>query len=141
MPDRTRWTVVFFLCLGLVCCCGNAWAADSATPAASSAATPPASPAQPPLRIGYPSDVLTYHYNAFRQGYTAQETTLMPSNVNVNTFGKINFFAVDGKVDAQPLFVNKQSIGGNLNDTLFVVTENDSAYAFSANSGHQFWHV
>ena len=44
-------------------------------------------------------------------------------------------------MDAQPLFVNKQNIGGNLNDTVYVVTENDSAYAFSANSGRQFWHV
>ena len=122
------------VCLGILCCSGNAFAGDSAQSAA-------ATPANLPLPIQYPSDVLTYHYNVFRQGYTSHETTLTPSNVNFTTFGKINFFPVDGKVDAQPLFVNKQNIGGNLNDTVYVVTENDSAYAFSANSGRQFWHV
>ncbi len=62
------------------------------------------------ISIPYPTDVLTYHYNVFRQGSTLQETTLTPSNVNSSTFGKIGFFAVDGKVDAQPLYVNKQFI-------------------------------
>ena len=95
----------------------------------------------PNLTIQYPTDVLTYHYNVFRQGMTLQETTLTPSNVNFNMFGKIGFLSVDGKVDAQPLFVNKQSINGSLNDTVYVVTENDSVYAFSAISGRQFWHV
>lgn len=134
MLDRTRVTALLFLCLGLASC-GGAMAADSAP----KPATPP--PAGPPLQIQYPSDVLTYHYNVFRQGYTSQETTLTLSNVNVNTFGKINLFSTDGKVDAQPLFVNRQNIGGSLNDTVYVVTENDSAYAFSANTGRQFWHV
>jgi hypothetical protein len=125
--------------------CGAAATASAASSAAATAAsaspaTPaPDTPVKPPLAIQYPTDVLTYHNNVFRQGQTVQETTLTPSNVNVNTFGKINFFTVDGKVDAQPLFVNKQSISGSLNDTVYVVTENDSIYAFSANSGRQFW--
>jgi hypothetical protein len=123
-----------FVCFGTLCCGGNASAADSAS-------SPSATQASRPLPIQYPTDVLTYHYNIFRQGATLQETTLTPSNVNLNTFGRINFFTVDGKVDAQPLFVNKQSIGGGLNDTVYVVTENDSAFAFSANSGRLFWRV
>jgi len=93
----------------------------------------------PGLGIPYPTDVLTYHYNVYRQGFTSQETTLTPSNVNYNSFGKVDFLSTDGKVDAQPLFVNKQFIGGSINDTVYVVTENDSVYAFSANSGRQFW--
>ncbi len=93
------------------------------------------------LMIPYPTDVLTYHYNVYRQGSTSQETILTTSNVNSNTFGKIGFYAVDGKVDAQPLFVNKQFISGGLQDTLYVVTENDSVYAFAAASGRQFWKV
>ena len=121
------------MCFGILCCSGNASAGDSAQ-------SPSTTPANEPLPIQYPTDVLTYHYNVFRQGYTSHETTLTPSNVNSTSFGKINFFPVDGKVDAQPLFVNKQNIG-SLNDTVYVVTENDSAYAFSANSGRQFWHV
>ena len=93
------------------------------------------------LMIPYPTDVLTYHYNVYRQGSTSQETILTTSNVNSSTFGKIGFYAVDGKVDAQPLFVNKQFISGGLQDTLYVVTENDSVYAFAAASGRQFWKV
>jgi hypothetical protein len=116
-------------------CCG---AANSSGKSSGDAA--PSQP-DPNLTIQYPTDVLTYHYNVFRQGSTLQETTLTPSNVNFNTFGKINFFSVDAKVDAQPLFVNKQSIGGSLNDTVYVVTENDSVYAFSAISGRLFWQV
>ena len=59
----------------------------------------------------------------------------------LNTFGKVGFLSVDAKVDAQPLYVNKQFIDGSLNDTVYVVTENDSVYAFSAASGTQFWQV
>ena len=95
----------------------------------------------PHLSIPYPTDVLTYHYNIYRWGVTMQETTLTPGNVNVNSFGKVGFFSVDGKVDAQPLFVNKQYISGALSDTVYAVTENDSVYAFSATTGRLFWHV
>src|SRR5271156_1362659 len=107
----------------LCCAAATASAASSAAPASPATQTP-APPVNQGLPIQYPSDVLTYHYNVFRQGQTMQETTLTPSNVNFNTFGKINFFTVDGKVDAQPLFVNKQFISGSLNDTVYVVTEN-----------------
>ena len=90
-----------------------------------------------------PTDVLTYHYGMTRQGMTMQETILTPSNVNSSTFGKVGFFSVDGKVDAQPLFLNTQTdtIGGIRESTVFVATENDSVYAFGANSGTQFWRV
>jgi hypothetical protein len=112
----------------------------NASSSSSSAATASSQSSQN-IAIPYPTDVLTYGYNVFRQGSTLQETILTPSNVNSNSFGKVGFLSVDGKVDAQPLYVNKQFIGGNLNNTLYVVTENDSAYAFSVSSGQQFWHV
>jgi hypothetical protein len=146
---RNPVRLIFPILIGLaLMCCAEAAAcasgpADSTTAGSSNPGSNPAPSTTPSqgLPIPYPTDVLTYHYNTFRQGYTQQETTLTTSNVNVNTFGKINFFTVDGKVDAQPLFVNKQSINGSLNDTVYVVTENDSVYAFSANSGRQFWQV
>lgn len=108
---------------------------------ADSSSPQPSKPVNRGLPIPYPTDVLTYHYNVFRQGSTLQETTLTPSNVNSTNFGKVGFYAVDGKVDAQPLYVNKQFINGSLNNTLYVVTENDSVYAFAAGNGRQFWHV
>ena len=135
MPMRSSLVLLLTVCvLTLNCCAG-----DSAAQAGSASA--PAHDSNPNLAIPYPTDVLTYHYNFYRQGVTLQETTLTPSNVNSASFGKIAFFTVDGKVDAQPLYVNEQNIGGSLNNTVYVVTENDSIYAFSANTGRQFWMV
>ncbi|HTV66754.1 MAG TPA: hypothetical protein VMD98_14185 [Bryocella sp.] len=120
----------------------NCSAANSAAASSGKSATPTMSESSnPDLQIPYPTDVLTYHYNIYRQGATLQETTLTPSNVNVNTFGKINFFSGDAKVDAQPLYVNEQFINGSLNNTVYMVTENDSVYAYSANTGRLFWMV
>jgi hypothetical protein len=126
---KASLTALLLFCLSVSCLsCG-------ASPA------PASDQANPPFGLAYPTDILTYHYNVFRWGANLQETTLTPANVNATNFGKINFFTTDGKVDAQPLFVNKQSIHGSLNDTVYVVTENDSAYAFGAANGTQFWHV
>jgi len=91
--------------------------------------------------IGFAADVVTYHYNIQRQGQTTLETVLTPSNVNFNTFGKVNFFATDGKVDAQPLFAYQLRIGGQPQNALFAVTEHGSAYAFNADTGAQTWQV
>ena len=84
-------------------------------------------------------DVTTYHYNAARDGVNAQETILTPTNVNVNTFGKINFLPVDGKVDAEPLFLGNLTVGGAPHNTLFVATEHGSVFAFDADTGGVLW--
>ena len=60
-------------------------------------------PAGPHEATGYPGDVVTYHYNIQRQGQNVLETVLSPANVNFKSFGKVNFFSTDGKVDGQPL--------------------------------------
>ncbi len=91
--------------------------------------------------IGYAGDVLTYHYTPSRQGQNTQETALAPSNVNSTTFGKVGFFAVDGRVDAQPLYAYRLPGQFHTQNTLFVVTEHGSAYAFDADSGGQSWQV
>ena len=130
----TVWALLLVGLVSLSCAAASSSASSPADPA------PPASVGQN-LAIQFPTDVLTYHYNVFRQGSTSQETTLTTSNVNSSSFGKLGFYAVDGKVDAQPLYVNKQFIGGATVNTLYVVTENDSVYAFNAATGHQFWRV
>jgi hypothetical protein len=133
-------TLSAFLLMGFgTLSCGAATAASSSGSGVAPVTSAQSSPVQPPLQIPYPTDVLTYHYNIFRQGDTMQETTLNLSNVNSTSFGKIAFLSVDGKVDAQPLYVNKQFINGSLNNTLYVVTENDSIYAYDANSGRLYW--
>ena len=84
-------------------------------------------------------DVTTYHYNVSRDGLNAKETILTQANVNSAQFGKIGFDTVDGKVDAQPLYLANVAIGGQLRNVLYVATEHDSVYAFDADSGAQIW--
>lgn len=92
-------------------------------------------------------DVVTYHYDNMRTGQDVNEMTLTPSNVNVNTFGKLGEFSVDGLVDAQPLLLSNLTIPNvGTKNVLYVVTEHDSVYAFDADSitatgGTALWHV
>jgi hypothetical protein len=88
------------------------------------------------------ADVLTYHDDNARSGVDPSETILTPANVNPSTFGKVGFDAVDGKVDAQPLYVAGVAIPGQgTHDVLYVATEHDSLYAFDAATGATLWHV
>src|ERR1035438_1465803 len=64
-----------------------------------------------------------------------------PDNVNSTSFGKTGFFSVDGKVDAQPLYVYKLPGTLRIQNTLFVVTEHGSVYNFDADAGTQTWKV
>jgi hypothetical protein len=80
-------------------------------------------------------DVITYHYDNLRTGQNVNETTLTPANVNQTKFGKLGSFSVDGKVDAQPLYLSNVAIPGNgTKNVLYVVTEHDSVFAFDADS-------
>src|SRR6266513_2289026 len=79
-------------------------------------------------------DVITYHYDNSRSGQNLNETVLTPANVNSTKFGKLGEFMVDGKVDAQPLYLSQVTIGGPKKNVLYVATEHDSVYAFDADS-------
>jgi Immunoglobulin domain/Immunoglobulin I-set domain len=79
-------------------------------------------------------DVITYHYDNGRSGQNLNETVLTPTNVNSTQFGKKGEFIVDGKVDAQPLYLSQVPIGGQKKNVLFVATEHGSLYAFDADS-------
>ncbi len=91
--------------------------------------------------FGQPS-VLTWHNDNARTGQNLQEPTLTPANVNSAMFGRLFTITVDGKVDAQPLYVPALTIPAQgVHNVLIVVTEHDSAYAFDADTGSQLWHV
>ncbi len=87
--------------------------------------------------------VLTYHNDDTRQGANVSETILNTGNVNSQQFGKLYSYPVDGQVYGQPLYVPNLTIGGVTHNVVFVVTENDSVYAFDANglSSNPLWHV
>jgi hypothetical protein len=87
------------------------------------------------------TDVLTYKNDLSRSGQNLSETTLTPSNVTSSSFGLLRNLAVDGKVDAQPLYVSQLSVSGSAHNAVFAATEHDSVYAFDADTGSALWHV
>ena len=86
--------------------------------------------------------MLTWHNDNARTGQNLQETILTPGNVNASTFRKLFVISVDGKVDAQPLYVPSVTISGNgIHNMLYVLTEHDTAFAFDADSALQLWRM
>jgi outer membrane protein assembly factor BamB len=88
-----------------------------------------------------PTDVLTYKYDTSRTGANTTESVLTLANVNSSQFGVQRILAVDGAVDAQPLYLSKLTISGQARNVVFVATEHDSVYALDADSGATIWHA
>jgi len=93
------------------------------------------------VACAWSQDVLTYHNNNARTGLNSSETTLNLGNVNSSTFGKLFTVTVDGLVDGEPLYLSAVPTQGGTHNLLIVVTENDSVYAFDADTGSPIWHV
>jgi outer membrane protein assembly factor BamB len=89
----------------------------------------------------FAGDVLTYHDDLSRTGQNLNETILTTGNVNSAGFGLLFTFKVDSTIDAQPLYVSGLTINGVSHNVIYTVTENDSAYAFDADTGKQLWKV
>jgi Immunoglobulin I-set domain len=86
-------------------------------------------------------DVTTYKYDLSRSGQNLAESTLTLTNVASSTFGLLRRIPVDGRVDAQPLYLSALSAAGGTFNTLFVATEHDSVYAIDSDSGATLWQV
>ena len=90
---------------------------------------------------GPAADVVTFKNDALRSGQYLVETTLTPANVNSTSFGLLHNPQVDGKVDAQPLYLSQLTIKGAAHNVVFVATEHGSVYAIDADAGTALWQV
>ncbi len=118
---------------GLLTACGG----HASTSAASGSSTQSSSGTQPSSA----TNVLTYKNDVMRTGQNLTESVLTPANVKSSSFGLLRNLTVDGNVDAQPLYLSQLTISGTVHHALFVATENDSVYAFDAQTGATLWHV
>lgn len=126
-----RWLGRFFgaiALLGLTGCSGSTGSVNSG----GSGGGNPVAPQRSSVTV------LTYHNDNMRTGQNLNETTLTPANVK-NGFGVLGTITVDGPVDGEPLYVGGMTIGGVTHNVLFVATENDSVYAFDADTFSQLW--
>jgi len=85
--------------------------------------------------------VVTYRNDAGRTAQNLTESLLTLKNVSSTSFGLYRTLAVDGKVDAQPLYLAQLTIAGGTHNVVFVATEHDSVYAMDPVSGATLWHV
>jgi len=86
-----------------------------------------------------PTDVVTYKNDVARTGANLTESVLTLANVNSTSFGKLRTLEADGKVDAQPLYLSGLTVQGAAHNVVFVATENDTVYAFDADTGAVLW--
>ena len=87
------------------------------------------------------TDVTTYKNDLSRSGQNLSESALTPTTVTSSNFGLLRMLPVDGRVDAQPLYLSQLSVGGGSFNAVFVATEHDSVYAFDSDSGAVLWQV
>ena len=79
-------------------------------------------------------NVLTWHNDNQHTGQNLQETVLTPANVKASSFGKLFSYPVDGMIYAQPLYAQGITINGTMHNVVYIATENDTVYAFDADS-------
>jgi Ricin-type beta-trefoil lectin domain-like len=88
------------------------------------------------------TNVLTFHNDNARTGQNLSETKLTTSNVHSSSFGKLLTVSLDGKVDAQPLYVAEVNLGSQgVHSVVFAATEHGSVYALDAQTGQIYWHI
>ncbi|HEY6454165.1 MAG TPA: hypothetical protein VIY90_02675 [Steroidobacteraceae bacterium] len=116
--------------------CGGGGGSTAAATAAGSTTPNASAPAEQS-----PTDVVTYKNDVARTGQNLTESVLTPANVNAASFGLLRNLMVDGKVDAQPLYLSHLNQSGATRNVVYVATENNSVYAFDSDSGAVLWRV
>jgi hypothetical protein len=103
--------------------------------------TTPSSTAPSSSAAAVSTDVVTYKNDVSRTGQNLTESVLTPANVNATGFGLLRNLMVDGKVDAQPLYLSQLMLAGATHNVVYVATENNSVYAFDSDTGVVLWQV
>jgi len=132
-------SVTLPLLLALLSSCGGGGGSSGG----STVGTTPTPPA-PPTGGGsttptQPTSILTYKYDISRSGANPSESVLTTANVNSTDFGLLRFLPADGNVDAQPLYLSGLTVNGATHDVVYVATENDTVYAYDADTGTVLW--
>jgi hypothetical protein len=80
--------------------------------------------------------VVTHHQDNFRTGWTRDEVILTPALLQSGSFGLVTApTPIDDQVDAEPLVVKGQEIGGKARTVVYVATESNTVYAIDGVSG------
>jgi hypothetical protein len=87
-----------------------------------------------------PVSILTNRFDNQRDGLNSAETILTTANVNSASFGKLFADTLDGNAYAEPLYVPGVTVNGATHNVVYVATENDSVFAFDADTaGPPLW--
>jgi hypothetical protein len=79
--------------------------------------------------------VVTMHNDNNRDSANPNESILKASTLNASHHPVPKWLATtDGEIYAQPLYIHQLSIGGNLKNVVYAVTENNSVYAFDSDT-------
>lgn len=103
------------------------------------AATGPAGSPAWPAPAGSPTEVLTFHGDAARTGWNANERALTPPSVRSGGFGLLWSAPVEGAIYAQPLVAGGVPVRGLSRTVVYVVTARDLIYAFDSADGSRLW--
>jgi hypothetical protein len=94
--------------------------------------------------VGAGANVPMWHVDTERSGLNSGETALFTGNVAPQNFGKLFSYLVDGYMYGQPLLVSNLTINSAVHNVVYAATENDSVYAFDADTfgtGLPLWQV
>jgi len=79
--------------------------------------------------------IFTRHYDNARTGQNPDEIVLTSQNVNMQQFGLLFSYPVDGNVLATPLYVANVNVPGKgYHNIAYVATPHDTVYAFDADN-------
>jgi hypothetical protein len=81
----------------------------------------------------------TFHYDNNRTGWNPNETALTTASVASGHFRRLRLLQTDSVVYAQPLYAPGITVNGVKHNLVIIATENDTVYAYDADTGARVW--